>query len=295
MTNEPGQDDYGAVCPYLGLADDADSHATYATEAHRCFRLPNPTRIATGHQETYCLGAGHVSCPVYLGEGVPGAQKAAAAGGAATAAKTETPTRGAPKTPPQPSGQVRGPRSDDTAPTRPMRERPVAGGARPGRRPPTGTVGPRPRSGGVSLPVLTVALFALAIVVVGLAFAINEFSGGGSSSGIPQVARNQTATAAAAGAGKTTPAASTTQGGQTTPRTGTPGATTPGAGTPAGGTPGATATGGAASKSYTVKSGDTCSGIAAANNVDLQVFLDLNKLTDESCRALAVGQILKLP
>ena len=51
------QEEYSAVCPYLGLADDADSHATYATEAHRCYRLTNPTRIATPHQENYCLGA----------------------------------------------------------------------------------------------------------------------------------------------------------------------------------------------------------------------------------------------
>ena len=87
MSMQPGDEDFGAVCPYLGLADDADSHATYATEAHRCYRLPNPTRIATGHQETYCLGANHVSCPVYLGEGVPGeAAPAAAAGAGATLA-----------------------------------------------------------------------------------------------------------------------------------------------------------------------------------------------------------------
>ena len=56
MTLQSGQDEFGAVCPYLGLADDADSHATYATEAHRCYRLPNPTRIATGHRRRTALG-----------------------------------------------------------------------------------------------------------------------------------------------------------------------------------------------------------------------------------------------
>lgn len=286
MTYETDQEDYGAVCPYLGLADDADSHATYATEAHRCFRLPNPTRIATGHQETYCLGASHVSCPVYLGEGVPGAQKAAAAGAAAAPGG-----RSAPKAPAAPATQVRGPKADE-APTRPSRERPLAPGGRPARRPSQGTVGPRPRSGGVSLPVLTVALFALAIVVVALAFVINEFSGGSSKSEIPVVAKNQTATAAAQGASKTTPGATTTQ---TAPKTGTPGATTPGAGTPSNGTPGASPTGGTSNKTYTVKSGDFCGTIAAANNVTLQALLDANKMTEADCTTLQVGQVLKLP
>src|SRR6185312_6761800 len=108
VTFPADQEEFGGVCPYLGLADDADSHATYATEAHRCYRLPNPTRIATGHQETYCLGANHVSCPVYLGEGVPGAAAPAAAATAAGAAAAPTaPTRaaGAPTAPRGPQGR----------------------------------------------------------------------------------------------------------------------------------------------------------------------------------------------
>jgi LysM repeat protein len=287
VTNEPGQDDYGAVCPYLGLADDADSHATYATEAHRCFRLPNPTRIATGHQETYCLGAKHVSCPVYLGEGVPGAGAQKAAAGAAL-----VPGR-APQRPEPAAPTVRGPRQGEGGP-KPPREREAT--ARAPRRPSPGAIGPRPRAGGISLPVATIGLFSLAIVVVALAFAINKLSGGSSGSDIPQVAKNQTATAAAAGAGTsktqtvvvgTRPAGSTTPGaGQTTT-----GGQTPGAGQTPGGsqTPGAGAAG-----TYTVKSGDTCSGIAAANNIDLQTLLDLNKMTVDQCSSLAVGQVLKL-
>ena len=31
-----------AVCPFVGLADDRDSHANYSTAAHRCYRLPEP-------------------------------------------------------------------------------------------------------------------------------------------------------------------------------------------------------------------------------------------------------------
>jgi len=89
VTSEYDQGEFGQICPYLGLTDDSDSHATYATEAHRCYRLPNPTRIAAGHQETYCLGNNHVSCPVYQGEGIPrpsGAGRAAGAAGAGVAA-----------------------------------------------------------------------------------------------------------------------------------------------------------------------------------------------------------------
>lgn len=58
---------------------------------------------------------------------------------------------------------------------------------------------------------------------------------------------------------------------------------------------GATATpkpGGA--KTYVVKSGDTCDGIATSQGVDLQKLISLNKL-DSDCRNLQVGQILQLP
>ncbi len=281
MTNEQGHDDYGAVCPYLGLADDADSHATYATEAHRCFRLPNPTRIATGHQETYCLGANHVSCPVYLGEGVPGAAAPQPAAGA-----VPPPVR-APQRPEPAAQTVRGPRPGE-APPRPGRDRPGTDQGRAPRRPSPGAIGPRPRSGGISLPVATIGLFSLAIVVVVLAFAINKLSGGSSSGDTPQVSRNQTATAAAAGALKTgtvvvgtRPTGTTTAGANQTPGASQ---TATGSQTPAGGGAG----------TYTVKAGDTCSGIASANNIDLQTLLNLNNLTEESCRALAVGQVLKL-
>ena len=51
MSYPTADDEMSGVCPYLGLADDADSHATYATEAHRCYRLDNPTRIAANHQQ----------------------------------------------------------------------------------------------------------------------------------------------------------------------------------------------------------------------------------------------------
>src|SRR5688572_30956957 len=87
----PNEPDLSAVCPHLGLADDADSHATYATEAHRCYKMPNPTRIAGGHQETYCLVAAHTTCPIYTGEGISRVAAPAAAAGAVAASRMETP------------------------------------------------------------------------------------------------------------------------------------------------------------------------------------------------------------
>ena len=207
MTLQPGQEEYGAVCPYLGLADDADSHATYATEAHRCYRLPNPTRIATGHQETYCLGANHVSCPVYLGEGVPGAAAPAAAAAATAAPAPRMPRPGATQTatrPPAPgeAQPVRGPRPGGA-------QTPRSGA----RRPNAGAIGPRPRSGGVSMPVATIGLFALALVVIGLAFAVNQLVDNGSGNSISPADQVRTTTAqktqAAQGGQSTQPAGQT--------------------------------------------------------------------------------------
>lgn len=284
MTYESGQDDFGAVCPYLGLADDADSHATYATEAHRCYRLPNPTRIATGHQESYCLGANHVSCPVYLGEGVPGApQKGAAA--------APPPAAAPPYRAPEPTQTVRGPRASEAAGAgrpRPGAER-ATGAPRAARRPSPGSIGPKPRAGGVSLPVATIGLFALAIVVIGLAFAINQFSGGGGNN------NSVTDSFKTAQAQKTAAGNTTTTPGKTT--TAAPGGSATTAGTPAANqTPGATTTKPAGNGgTYTVVSGDTCSGIATAKGVTLAALLQANNMTEDDCTKLAVGQVLKLP
>lgn len=291
MTFEPDEDEFAEVCPYLGLADDADSHATYATEAHRCYRLPNPTRIATGHQESYCLGANHVTCPVYLGEGVPGASApAAAAAGAAAMQPPRMPQRGSTPT------TVRGPASRETSP-----QRQRAGASQPNgqqtqrpRRPPNaGTIGPRPRAGGVSMPVATVGLFALAIVVIVLAFAIQHFAGGGDGNSLTAADKFATTQAvnSTANVGKQTqPAATTTAAAKTTP-----GATTAANKTPAAGGSTTTAVAGGAKKTYMVKAGDICSTIASDNGITLQQLEDANGLTDDACTKLQVGQTLKLP
>ena len=274
------QEDFSAVCPYLGLADDADSHATYATEAHRCFRLPTPTRIAAPHQESYCLGANHVTCPVYLGEGVPQTQRPASAAPvaagvagapAAGAAASETPA-------------VRGPRPGqrEATPAQPRARRPAN----------AGTLGPRPRAGGISMPVATIGLFALALIVIALAFAIQRIVDDDDGGGIQPAdvvattaALNKTQTATAGGGNATQPAA-TTPAGQTPGQT--PNATT--TRTPAAGSP--TTAAGAAT--YTVKAGDTCGGIASDNGITLAALLAANQMSEGDCSSLDVGQVLKL-
>ncbi|HKS92260.1 MAG TPA: LysM peptidoglycan-binding domain-containing protein [Tepidiformaceae bacterium] len=260
MSNQPGQEeDFGAVCPYLGLADDADSHATYATDAHRCYRLPNPTRIATHHQETYCLGPNHTTCPVYVGDETPGVPRAAGAGAAP-----------APVSPPLAASRGGA-----------RRQSPTAQMPRP-RRTPGGTLGPRPRSGGISMPVATIGLFALAIVVVAIAFGITQLTNnGGNKTNNLGGLTGQTATATvpaqtttvAAGGSATAPAGSTTPNASATAST--------------------TASGGGGT--YTVVSGDNCSGIAAANGITLDQLYAANGGANGKCANLNPGDVLTIP
>ncbi len=279
MTFEAEQEGLPQVCPYLGLADDADSHATYATEAHRCYRLPSPTRIATGHQEAYCLGANHPACPVFQGEGVPRT---------ATAPATTPPTR-------EPGPATRAPKAPGPAPARGAAPRSRPGADRPRR--PAGGGAPRPRAGGISMPVATIGLFAMAVVVIGIAILISRAVGdddGGPGSYNPGVLATTKAQQTAQ-AGKT-PGQQTTQPSETkTP--GTPGTpTTPGTpGTPGTTTATRTGTPGASGDTYTVAEGDTCGAIAAANDITLEQLLDANGLTEDDCKTLQIGQKLKLP
>ncbi|QFG04349.1 LysM peptidoglycan-binding domain-containing protein [Tepidiforma bonchosmolovskayae] len=147
------------------------------------------------------------------------------------------------------------------------------------------------------MPVATVGLFALAIVVVVIAFVIQQVvgdGGGGTISPADAVATrdalNRTQTAQAASGTPTPPTqqpGTQPPGTPGTPRTGTPAVTrTPGAGT---------ATPGAGGRTYTVAQGDTCFSIAQANGVALADLLRVNNLTEDDCTRLAVGQQLKLP
>ena len=288
MSAQTTSGEYASVCSYLGLADDADSHATYPTEAHRCYRLPNPTRIAANHQESFCLGAEHVNCPVFQGEGVPRPAAAGATPMATSARPAAAP--GATQTgelrSKGPSPFASGGRATAPGPARPGAANRTTGGA---PRRPGNPNGPRPRAGGVSMPVITIALFALAIVVVAIAIAIQQMAGGGDDGNTPanQVGANATNTVIAqtraAGAISTTPAPGTT------PTTRTPGSSvTPGAGTPVVGTPGA------AAKTHTVASGENCTGIADSAGITLAQFYALNpEVNNPACNNLNVGQVVK--
>jgi LysM repeat protein len=269
-SNEP---DLSAVCPHLGLADDADSHATYATEAHRCYKMPNPTRIAAGHQESYCLVAAHTTCPIYTGEGIARvAAPAAAAGAVAQAAQAPAPA------PP-------------SAPPRPRGARPEAAAAAPRPKRAAGEGPMRPRPGGISMPAATIGLFALAIVLIAIAFLINQAvdddDGNAATNESDAFATQNAAAQQTAQAQTQTPAGNETPGGTGTPNGNqTPGTQTPG--TTRTGTPGA---GG----EYTVVAGDTCSGIAEDNGVTLAELLEANDMTEDDCLTLDVGDKLTIP
>ena len=283
MSTQDDEDMSASVCPHLGLADDADSHATYATEAHRCFAMANPTRIASAWQENYCLVANHETCSVFLGEGTPATSQSSAP------IPAPLPRPGANRG--QPAGS-RAPKAPlpGAASTRPQLPRPGSDQSPATRKPrDAGSLGPRPRPGGISMPAATIGLFALAIVIIGITIFILSSAGGddGQLSGADALATtqalSQTQQAQTPRVANTVVPGQTTQPGQTpgtpgTPRTAT-GSTTPGAG----------------GREYEVKSGDFCSTIAEANNITLAALLQANNMTEDACTRLQVGQKLKLP
>ncbi len=138
------------------------------------------------------------------------------------------------------------------------------------------------------MPVATIGLFALALVVIGLAFAIQQIVGDGGNNQISpgdqfatRSAQIQTMTAQAGGNGEAP------EPGQTpaTPGTGqTPNGQSP---TPTSGTGGGT--------THVVESGEFCGTIAADYGIGLQALLDANDMNESDCLTLQVGQILIIP
>lgn len=53
--------------------------------------------------------------------------------------------------------------------------------------------------------------------------------------------------------------------------------------------------GGGSAKSYTVKPGDTCAGIAASHGVGTAAFLSANPSIDSDCTNLREGQVVTIP
>ncbi|MDZ7727196.1 MAG: LysM domain-containing protein [Dehalococcoidia bacterium] len=270
----PGDEpDLEAVCEFLGLTDDPESHATYATEAHRCYRLPNPTRIASTHQETYCLGANHQNCPIYLGEGV------------AQTTPTATPPPQRPGGRGDEEGAVAGP---------PRQQRPRGGQQR--QQP--GQLGPRPRPGGISMPAATIGLLALAVAIVGLAFLIQRLLGddGGETPAIADTEATQTAEAAGAnGDGNGDDEPTPVDGGDDNGDGGGNGDEEPTQPTDEETPPPDDGNGNGGQGTYTVQSGDFCASIANEFGVTTDQLLQANPEINEDCTNLSVGQEIVIP
>jgi len=142
------------------------------------------------------------------------------------------------------------------------------------------------------MPVATIGLFALALVVIGLAFAIQQIVGDGDSDQLSpgdqvatREAQSRTLTAQAGGGGSETQ----TPGGEQTP-------STPGTGeTPGAETPTPTEENGGGGGTHTVEAGDFCGTIAEEYSVELSDLLAANDMTEDDCGNLQIGQILVIP
>lgn len=269
MTYPSDEPDLDAVCEFLGLVDDADSHATYATEAHRCYKLPNPTRIASAHQESYCLGANHTTCPIFLGEGVAQTTRTATRPPAHEASAIE-------------AGAVR------TASAPPARQRPPQR-----QRPAREAVGPRPRPGGISMPAATIGLLILAVAIIGLAFLVQNLLGGDDNNppadGDPvatRAAQTQTAQAALTQTGDQTPTGTQQAGTTGTPNTTTSPETTT--------TPSTSPTTPGGGQVHVVEPGEFCSTIAPLYDVTVEEIIEANPEVGPNCEIFA-GQELVIP
>lgn len=270
VTYPSDEPDLEAVCEFLGLVDDADSHATYATEAHRCYRLANPTRIASAHQETYCLGANHETCPIFLGEGVAQTTRTASRPPAREVPVLEAGTVRTAGAPPARQGAAQRP---------PQRQRPAG-------------PGPRPRPGGISMPAATIGLLILAAAIIGLAFLVQNLLGSDDDTpagGDPVATRAaQTQTAQAAQTQATNPAETGTQGANTP---GTPQTTTTPAATR---TQASTTTTPGAGQVHVVEAGEFCGDIAALYGVTVEEIIEANPDVGADC-AIFAGQELIIP
>jgi LysM repeat protein len=140
------------------------------------------------------------------------------------------------------------------------------------------------------MPIITVALFALAGIVLAVAIVIQQMAGGddgGKLSPSDQVNANATNTALAS-----TPQNSTgTQPAGTATGSRTATSSTPPAGTT---TPGAGSTPGTNAKTHTVAAGEFCATIAEGAGISLDQFFTLNPSVSRDCSNLAIGQVVNI-
>lgn len=53
-------------CPHLGLHDDRSTSLAYPSAWNYCYRATPPESVSSAHQETVCLTAAHMQCPILL-------------------------------------------------------------------------------------------------------------------------------------------------------------------------------------------------------------------------------------
>ncbi len=282
LPTEPEGSEAVEACAYLGLAEDGDLHATYATDAHRCYRLASPTRIATHHQENFCLSANYASCPVYQGEGVEATTQQPAEP-AATAAATTGMADGEEGLV-EPADESEG-AFEPAAASTPMAattermaaaSRGMTSAMRGLRRPSL--------EGELSMRAATVSLFVLAAIVVVIAFLVNREIGGDDAAAVPAATEAPASTPTPAATEAPTPAPTPVPTATPTPIPTEPP-------TPVPTEPPAVST-------YIVQPGDTCGAIASEFDLTLDELIAANPdlaLTEEGGCPIFPDQVLTIP
>jgi LysM repeat protein len=241
------------VCPYL-RSEAGSWRSAYAAREHRCGALHPPAQLAVAKQRSLCLVSGHQVCATYL---------------AASALAAET---------------LSGPQSEDGAALWPQIRSSLLV-----LEPTRGLLASFPRgstrAGGQALLAGLMVLAFLALIVARTTAPPGSASPGPVSSasvvvvvplasGIPSASPGPTGTSLSSGA----PSASITPSASPSA---TPGATAPPTPIPSG------------AVTYTVKPGDTLSGIAARFNTSVKAIQAANNIADP--RVIRSGQVLVIP
>ena len=62
----PEESLFGEACPFLGLADDPSTRLLFVSPAGCCHRAEPVANVDLEHQNSYCLTAQHILCPVFV-------------------------------------------------------------------------------------------------------------------------------------------------------------------------------------------------------------------------------------
>ena len=66
ISNYPHSLEKARICPFLGLADDAQTALAFPSDWNCCHRCKPVGSIRLDHQRTYCLGPDHIHCTAYV-------------------------------------------------------------------------------------------------------------------------------------------------------------------------------------------------------------------------------------